>query len=68
LDSNLQGAFGPQFWEAFRDTVAHIDTLSLPDPSEGARFTLSSRTYPMPRAVLLRSQGSCFMGRPTIWR
>ena len=36
MDSNPQGAFGPRFWQAFRDTVTHIyDAVSLPDPSEG---------------------------------
>ena len=60
LDSNPQGAFGPQFWQAFRDTVAHLYTVSLPDPSEEARFTLSTRTYPTPRAILMRCQGTAF--------
>ena len=61
MDSNPQGEFGPRFWQAFRDTVAHIYTLSLPDPSEEARFTLSTRTYPMPRAILMRNQGTAFI-------
>lgn len=61
LDSNPQGEFGPQFWQAFRDTFAHIYTLSLPDPSEEARFTLSTRTYHTPRTILMRSQGTAFM-------
>src|SRR4051812_43969275 len=62
LDSNPQGAFGPQFWQAFRDTVGHLyDTVALPDPSEEARFTLSTRTYPTPRAVLMRCQGTAFI-------
>src|SRR5262245_47523832 len=44
LDSNPQGHFGPRCWQSFRDSVAHIyDTVSLPDPSEEARFTLSGR-------------------------
>jgi hypothetical protein len=61
LDSNPQGAFGPRFWQAFRDTVVHLyDTVSLPDPSEVARFTLSTRTYPTPRAVLMHCQGTAF--------
>ena len=61
MDSNPQGAFGPQFWQAFRDTVTHLyDTVSLPDPSEEARFTLSTRTYPTPRAILMRCQGTAF--------
>src|SRR5882724_7082571 len=61
MDSNQQGAFGPRFWQAFRDTVTHIyDAVSLPDPSEEARFTLSTRTYPTPRAILMRCQGTAF--------
>jgi AraC-like DNA-binding protein len=65
LDSNPQGAFGPRFWQAFRDSVAHIyDTVSLPDPSEEARFTLSTRTYAMPRGILMRCEGTaCIMTR-----
>src|SRR5580704_13253835 len=62
MDSNPQGAFGPRFWQAFRDTVTHIyDAVSLPDPSEEARFTLSTRTYPTPRAILMRCQGTAFI-------
>lgn len=61
LDSNPEGEFGPQFWQAFRDTFAHIYTLSLPAPSEEARFTLSTRTYHTPRAILMRSQGTAFI-------
>jgi AraC-like DNA-binding protein len=61
MDSNPQGAFGPRFWQAFRDTVTHIyDAVSLPDPSEEARFTLATRTYPTPRAILMRCQGTAF--------
>src|SRR5258708_38409182 len=59
LDSNPQGAFGPQVWQAFRNSVAHIyDTVALPDPSEEARFTLSSRTYAMPQGILMRCAGT----------
>jgi len=61
LDSNPQGESGPQFWQAFRDTFAHIYTLSLPDASEEVRFTLSTRTYHMPSAILMRSQGTAFI-------
>jgi AraC-like DNA-binding protein len=62
LDSNPQGAFGPRFWQAFRDTVVHLyDTVALPDPCEEARFTLSTRTYPTPRAILMRCQGTAFI-------
>jgi AraC-like DNA-binding protein len=61
MDSNPQGAFGPRFWQAFRDTVGHIyDEVSLPEPSEEARFTLSTRTYPTPSAILMRCQGTAF--------
>jgi AraC-like DNA-binding protein len=62
LDSNPQGAFGPRFWQVFRDTVVHLyDTVALPDPSEEARFTLFTRTYPTPRAILMRCQGTAFI-------
>jgi AraC-like DNA-binding protein len=47
-------------WQAFRETVQHIYTLSLPDPSEEARFTLATRTYPMPRSILLHNRGTAF--------
>ena len=41
--------------------MGHLyDTVSLPDPSEEARFTLSTRTYPTPRAVLMHCQGTAF--------
>jgi AraC-like DNA-binding protein len=62
LDSNPQGTVGPRFWQAFRDSVAHIyDTVSLPDPSEEARFTLSGRTYATPRGILMRCEGTAFI-------
>ncbi|MCP4620293.1 MAG: AraC family transcriptional regulator [Bradyrhizobium sp.] len=61
LNSNPKGEFGPRFWQAFRDTVAHIYTLSLPTPSEEARFTLSSRIYQTPRAILTHSKGTAFI-------
>jgi AraC-like DNA-binding protein len=60
LDSNPQGAFGPRFWQAFRDTLGHLYTVSLSDRSEEARFTLATRTYPTPRAILMRTQGTAF--------
>jgi AraC-like DNA-binding protein len=65
LDSNPQGAFGPRFWQAFRGSVAHIyDAVSLPDPSEEARFTLSTRTYATPRGILMHCEGTaCIMTR-----
>jgi AraC-like DNA-binding protein len=62
LDSNPQGHFGPRYWQAFRDSVAHIyDAVSLPDPSEEARFTLSTRTYATPRGILMRCEGTAFI-------
>ena len=62
FDSNPQGHFGPRYWQAFRDTVAHIyDTVSLPDPSEEARFTVSGRTYATPRGILMRCEGTAFI-------
>ena len=60
LDSNPQGHFGPRFWQAFRDSVAHLYAVSLPGPSEQARFTLSSRLYTTPRAILMRTNGTAF--------
>jgi AraC-like DNA-binding protein len=60
LDSNSQGECGPRFWQSFRDSLAHLYTISLPDPSEEARFTLSSRTYPTPRAILMHTRGTAF--------
>lgn len=60
LDSNAQGEFGPRIWQSFRDSLAHLYTMSLPDPSEEARFTLFSRTYPTPRAILMRTEGTAF--------
>jgi AraC-like DNA-binding protein len=60
LDSNPQGDFGQRFWQAFRATLAHLYTVSLPDPLEEARFTLSTRTYPTPHAILMRTQGTAF--------
>jgi AraC-like DNA-binding protein len=61
LDSNPQGNFGPPLWRAFRESVAHLYVVSLPDPSEEARFTLSTRTYATPQAVLMRCQGTAFI-------
>jgi AraC-like DNA-binding protein len=60
LDSNPEGYFGPPFWQAFRNTVAHLYTVSLPDPSEEARFTLATRTYATPQAILMRCRGTAF--------
>ena len=60
LDTNPQGAFGPRLWQAFRDSLLHLYTVLLPVPSEEARFTLSTRTYPTPRAILMRTQGTAF--------
>jgi len=61
LDGNPQGEFGPQFWQAFRESFAHIYTVTLPSPSEEARFTLSTRTYHTPNAILMCSQGTAFI-------
>jgi AraC-like DNA-binding protein len=58
LDSNPQGDFGQRFWQAFRTTLAHLYTLSLPDPLEEVRFTVSTRTYATPRGILMRCQGT----------
>ncbi len=61
LDTNPRGDLGPRIWHPFRDTVTHLYTLSLPAPSEEARFTLSTRTYSTPRAILMRTQGTAFI-------
>ena len=61
IDSNPQGHFGPQFWQAFRNVVAHLYTTALADPSEEARFSLSTRTYATPQAILMRCQGTAFI-------
>jgi AraC-like DNA-binding protein len=60
LDSNPQGHFGPQLWKAFQDTITHLYTVSLPGPSEEARFRLATRTYATPHAILMRCQGTAF--------
>jgi AraC-like DNA-binding protein len=59
-DSNPHGHFGPRFWQEFRNTVMRLYAVSLPDPSEEARFTFSARTYATPRALLRRTQGTAF--------
>jgi AraC-like DNA-binding protein len=61
LDTNPQGHFGAPLWRAFRDSLAHLYTLSLVDPSDEQRFTLASRTYPTPRAILMRCEGTAFI-------
>jgi AraC-like DNA-binding protein len=61
LDSNPQGDFGQRFWQAFRATLAHLYTLSLPAPSEEARFTLSTRSYATPQGILMRCQGTALI-------
>jgi AraC-like DNA-binding protein len=58
LDSNPEGHFGPRLWQAFRDNVAPLYAVSLPDPSQEARFSLSTRAYATPRAILRRCQGT----------
>lgn len=61
LDTNPHREFGPKIWHGFRDTVAHLYALSLPDPSEEARFTLSNRTYATPQGILMRCQGTALI-------
>ena len=63
FDGNPQGDSGPQFWQAFRTTIAHLYKVSLPDPSQEARFTLSTRTYATPQGMLMRCQGTAFIMR-----
>ena len=58
LDSNPEGHFGPQLWQAFRENVMPLYAVSLPDPSEEARFSLSTRAYATPRAILRHCQGT----------
>jgi AraC-like DNA-binding protein len=59
LDGNPQRHFGPQFWQAFRGSVAHVyDVVSLPSPAEEARFTLATRSYATPRGILMRCEGT----------
>jgi AraC-like DNA-binding protein len=58
LDSNPEGHFGPRLWQAFRDNVAPLYAVSLAAPSEEARFSLSTRAYATPRAILRRCQGT----------
>ncbi|MEI9924540.1 MAG: hypothetical protein WDN50_14310 [Bradyrhizobium sp.] len=60
FDSNPQRNFGPPLWRAFRDSLAHLYTLSLPDPLEEERFSLSSRTYATPRAIVMHCKGTAF--------
>jgi AraC-like DNA-binding protein len=58
LDSNPRGEFGRRCWQASRATLAHLYTLSLPDPSEEARFSLSIRSYATPRGILMCTRGT----------
>jgi AraC-like DNA-binding protein len=60
MDSNPEGHSGPRYWQAFRDSLAHLYTMSLPDPVAEARFTLGTRAYQTPRAILMRTQGTPF--------
>jgi AraC-like DNA-binding protein len=60
LDGNPEGHFGPRFWQAFRDSVAQLYSVSLPDRSQQARFTLSTRSYATPHAILMHSRGTAF--------
>jgi AraC-like DNA-binding protein len=61
FDGNPQGDFGQRFWQAFRASLAHLYTVSLRDPSDEARFTLLTRTYPTPRAILMHTRGTGFI-------
>jgi hypothetical protein len=61
FDSNPQGNFGPPLWRAFRDSLAHLYTLSLSDPLEEERFSLASRTYATPRAIVMHCKGTAFI-------
>jgi AraC-like DNA-binding protein len=61
LDGNPQGHIGPVLWQSFRDAVAHLHTVTLPDPSEEARFGLSTRTYATPQAMLMRCRGTALI-------
>ncbi len=36
LDTNPHGDYGPRIRHAFRDTIPHLYTLSLPGPSQNA--------------------------------
>jgi AraC-like DNA-binding protein len=61
MDGNPQGHVGPLLWQSFRDAVAHLHSVSLPDLSEEARFGLSTRTYATPQAMLMHCQGTAFI-------
>ena len=61
LDSNPEGYCGPPLWRAFRDSLAHLYTVSLADPKEEARFTVATRTFPTPRAILMHCKGTGFI-------
>ncbi|HEY1543843.1 MAG TPA: helix-turn-helix domain-containing protein [Xanthobacteraceae bacterium] len=61
LETNPEGACGPQMWQAFRESMAHLYTVSLPDPAEEARFTLSNRIHATPQGVLMRCRGTAFI-------
>src|ERR1700733_3314951 len=58
LDSNPEGHFGPLLWQAFRDNVTPLYAVSLPDPSEEGRFSLSTRAYATPRGILRHCRGT----------
>jgi AraC-like DNA-binding protein len=61
LETNPEGAFGPQMWQAFRESMAALYTVSLPDPAEEARFTLSNRIHATPQGMLMRCRGTTFI-------
>jgi len=61
LDINPRGDSGPHLWQAFRDSMAHLYAVSLADPAQEARFSLSTRTYATPQATLMRRRGTAFV-------
>jgi AraC-like DNA-binding protein len=60
LDTNPQGVRGPQMWQAFRDHVASLYTVALPDPAEEVRFTVSTRIHATPKGLLMHCRGTAF--------
>jgi len=61
LATNAEGHCGPHFWQAFRETVAHLYSLSLPNPSDEARFSLSTGFYVTTKGILMHCQGTAFI-------
>ena len=60
LETNPRGDCGPLIWRTFRDTVEHLHAVSLSDPAEEARFTLTTRLYATPQAMLMHCRGTAF--------